>query len=321
MIGRRELLGDLWANLKFRLQGSTDAASEEIRDRVLHAIAGTPVRELQRLGPEILAGVLPRIYPEVLRVAYDHQDAGPARVHRDRRIAGDGRADGARDGARRRHRHPLGDQGRHLHGAPRRSVHLPLGQGARRSSRWPASAASTSRRPTPTPTRSPTCPMLRAVGHPVAVNPDAELERVAREEGWQIMRFDKLARRLKLGAAVGGVALVGGGGGYLVARLRPRPQRRRRLARREPSGAAAPYLVCETRIRGQGPRGGWTAVARRAAVAERPAPEQLARLPGRHPALLRAGAHRHVPDGDRAGALREPSGAAPVPRSGRGVPG
>ena len=46
-------------------------------------------------------------------------------------------------------------------------------------------------------------PMLRAVGHPVVVNPDSELERVARDEGWQIMRFDRLGRRIKLGAAVG----------------------------------------------------------------------------------------------------------------------
>ena len=70
-------------------------------------------------------------------------------------------------------------------------------------------------------------PMLRAVGHPVAVNPDAELRSVARTEGWRIMSFDKLGRRLKLGAAVGALALMGGGGGYLVARARPR----RRLPR------------------------------------------------------------------------------------------
>ncbi len=75
-------------------------------------------------------------------------------------------------------------------------------------------------------------PMLRAVGHPVAVNPDAELERVAREEGWRIMRFDKLARRLKIAAAVSAVGLLGGGGGYLVARLRPQPRRRVALPRR-----------------------------------------------------------------------------------------
>jgi hypothetical protein len=65
-------------------------------------------------------------------------------------------------------------------------------------------------------------PMMRAVGYPVAVNPDAALERVAREEGWQIMRFDKLGRRLRIGAWATGVALVGGGGGYAAARLRPR---------------------------------------------------------------------------------------------------
>jgi phosphoserine phosphatase len=70
-------------------------------------------------------------------------------------------------------------------------------------------------------------PMLRTVGHPVAVNPDAELQRVARAEGWRIMRFDKLGRRLKLGAAVGTLALMGGGGGYLAARARPRPRRLR----------------------------------------------------------------------------------------------
>ena len=67
-------------------------------------------------------------------------------------------------------------------------------------------------------------PMLRAVGHPVAVNPDPALERVAREQGWRVMRFDTLRRRLRLGAAVGLGALLAGGGGYAAARMR-RPAR------------------------------------------------------------------------------------------------
>jgi hypothetical protein len=59
--------------------------------------------------------------------------------------------------------------------------------------------------------------MLRAVGHPVAVNPDAELARVAKEEGWEILRFERLHRRLRfVGALVGAAAL--GGAGSLVAR-------------------------------------------------------------------------------------------------------
>ena len=62
--------------------------------------------------------------------------------------------------------------------------------------------------------------MLRAVGHPVAVNPDRELERVARAEGWRIMRFDKLGRRLK----------VGGGRGRRAAGGRRRGLRRRARA-------------------------------------------------------------------------------------------
>jgi phosphoserine phosphatase len=75
-------------------------------------------------------------------------------------------------------------------------------------------------------------PMMRAVGHPVAVNPDGPLEAVAREEGWQIMRFDKLGRRLRIAAAISTVAVLGGGGGYVAARARQRPQGRLRLPRR-----------------------------------------------------------------------------------------
>ena len=62
--------------------------------------------------------------------------------------------------------------------------------------------------------------MMRAVGNPVAVNPDAALEKVARAEGWRIMRFDRLAPLLRIGAAVAAIGLVGGGAGYAAARGR-----------------------------------------------------------------------------------------------------
>jgi phosphoserine phosphatase len=62
-------------------------------------------------------------------------------------------------------------------------------------------------------------PMLRVVGHPVAVNPDAELARIAREEGWEIMRFDRLGRRLRLAAGAAVIALLGVSGGYLGPRI------------------------------------------------------------------------------------------------------
>ena len=66
--------------------------------------------------------------------------------------------------------------------------------------------------------------MLRAVGHPVAVNPDAELARVAREEGWEVMRFETLGRKLKLGGAALTAAAVGGRRGSVASRRRPPPR-------------------------------------------------------------------------------------------------
>jgi phosphoserine phosphatase len=53
-------------------------------------------------------------------------------------------------------------------------------------------------------------PMLRAVGQPVVVNPDAELRRIAIDEGWEVLHLDRLGQRLKVLAALGAVAALGG---------------------------------------------------------------------------------------------------------------
>jgi HAD superfamily hydrolase (TIGR01490 family) len=78
-------------------------------------------------------------------------------------------------------------------------------------------------------------PMLRAVGHPVAVNPDRDLARIAKENGWEIRRFDRPvpldadARRTtptKVGVAVGTALAIGGAaaGAVVLGRRRaPRP--------------------------------------------------------------------------------------------------
>jgi phosphoserine phosphatase len=76
-------------------------------------------------------------------------------------------------------------------------------------------------------------PMLRAVGNPVVVNPDEELARVAREEDWRVMRFEKLGRRLAVFAGTAAALVVGVAGRSLAARPvrsrggRPRPSIRR----------------------------------------------------------------------------------------------
>ena len=74
-------------------------------------------------------------------------------------------------------------------------------------------------------------PMLRAAGNAVVVNPDEELLAVARAEGWQVMRFEKLGRRLFVaGAALGAIA-VGGIGSALASRNRSSNRVRARRGR------------------------------------------------------------------------------------------
>lgn len=75
-------------------------------------------------------------------------------------------------------------------------------------------------------------PMLEAVGHPHAVNPDKELRRVAREHDWPVLLFARpvaLQSRVRLpparptlaALAVGGVVVVGGA---IIANARKRNQ-------------------------------------------------------------------------------------------------
>ncbi len=52
----------------------------------------------------------------------------------------------------------------------------------------------------PTAIRSLICRCSRLVGHPVAVNPDGELEDVAHDRGWPVVVF---ARKTKQAIALG----------------------------------------------------------------------------------------------------------------------
>src|SRR5204862_8262978 len=60
LMSRRQIVADGLANLAFRLQGSTDASTDALRDRVGDALRDIPVRDVQRMGPGILGDILPR---------------------------------------------------------------------------------------------------------------------------------------------------------------------------------------------------------------------------------------------------------------------
>jgi phosphoserine phosphatase len=59
-------------------------------------------------------------------------------------------------------------------------------------------------------------PMLRAVGHPVVVNPDSDLEQLARVEGWEVLRLDRLGQKLTIaGTLTVAIAMSGAAGAIL----------------------------------------------------------------------------------------------------------
>jgi len=74
-------------------------------------------------------------------------------------------------------------------------------------------------------------PMLEAVGHPVVVNPDRVLAKVARERSWEVMQFTKPVRlrdrvgvpSLSFTAAAAGVTAAASVGALLAWRLARRP--------------------------------------------------------------------------------------------------
>jgi HAD superfamily hydrolase (TIGR01490 family) len=69
-------------------------------------------------------------------------------------------------------------------------------------------------------------PMLSAVGHPVAVNPDTALRRVARRRDWEIRDFRTARKAAKIGLPA--VLAAGGVGGVVATAV---ALRRRRTAR------------------------------------------------------------------------------------------
>jgi HAD superfamily hydrolase (TIGR01490 family) len=239
MISRRRLARDLYENLRFRLRGSTDERADAVRIRVGEMIAGVPVQKLQRLSPRVLAGVLPRLYPQMLERAYSHQDSGrlvyivtaasqemaDLLAHVLALDGGLGSRSEVRDGV---YTGKAAGPFNYREGKAQSLHELAVVEGIDLGASYAYSDSESD------------LPMLRAVGHPVVVNPDATLARIAHEEGWEIVRLDSLGRRLKLIVGLGlGTALVSlARAGY--ARLTRQGRLERTAPRRSPLQSRPP---------------------------------------------------------------------------------
>lgn len=231
MVSRRQILTWGMDHVRFRLRGSTDESTQALLAVVKDLLEGVPEKEVARMAPDLLAGILPRIYPQMMDEVHLHQDTGrPALI-----------VSAASNPLVGLLAQVLGFEGgigtRYevaADGTLTGEIEEPFiyGEGKVEAMRefadehgidledcWAYSDSASD------------LPMLRAVGNPVAVNPDLELREVAEREGWRIMRFEKLGRRLAIAATTLVAAAIGGSGTVLAARRRPQ----RRWARRSRS--------------------------------------------------------------------------------------
>ena len=189
LVSRRLLLRALWAQLIYLMLGADEARLARVRDAALRVSTGWEQRRITALVRETLTEVVdPIVFDEALDLMRMHRaegrkvfivSASPEEI-----VAPLAQYLGADEAIATRA--VLDDEGRYTgdvelycYGPEKarilQEVAVRDGIDLARSYAYSDSATDV--------------PMLSAVGHAVAVNPDRELARVAREAGWEIVSF------------------------------------------------------------------------------------------------------------------------------------
>ena len=236
LISKRTIVRGLYAQVVYLLVGADDNKMERMREAMLALTKGWDQQYVKELVRETLDVVLtPIIYAEALELIEEHRKAGRKTVIVSSSPAetvepiGEylGVDDVIATRARLDERGPLHRRARVLRvrarTRPTRSARW----------RWPKAldlASSYAYSDSITD-----LPMLELVGNPVAVNPDRELARIAREREWEVRYFQRPVRlrdRVPVPPkgptlAAGGVAIAAGTavGVYVWLRKRDAPDR------------------------------------------------------------------------------------------------
>jgi HAD superfamily hydrolase (TIGR01490 family) len=196
--------------LTFKMRGSSDASTDGVRDRMLGAVRGMREDDLVAINADTLPKLLAKVRPEARRLLDLHRHAGrntyivsaaPVEIveplaHSLGMTAG------------------IGTRGVVLDGVYTGELDGPFCYGPGKVAameeiaRWDGLdlgqcyAYSDS---------ASDLPMLRAVGHPVAVNPDSKLARHARDHGWPIVHFSQRTKSVirRSFTAAGATAIAG----------------------------------------------------------------------------------------------------------------
>lgn len=230
LVPRRQFRKDAVGAVAFRFTGATDDTSNSVRDRILGAVKGIRVDDLIALNAETVPKLLDKVRPEAQALVDRHRHAGRATyivsaspVELVEPLA---KALGMTGG--------IGTISDIVDGIYTGELAGPFCYGPGKVeaitelAKWEnfdlgqCYAYSDS---------ASDLPMLEAVGHPVAVNPDAKLERVAHHNGWPIVVFSKrtkaVVRRTTQAIGTAGIAAGGFAAGIKYARARVIGSRRR----------------------------------------------------------------------------------------------
>ncbi len=188
LIGRRRLAAAAVAQLVFARFGAGKGRVGQTADRAMSLLEGMRVEEMREIAAEAWEPVLrPLVYREALDLAAAHSDRGEpvfiataALEEIAETIARELGLDGAiASRAEVREGVYTGRLERRLDGVAKAEAVEELSR-ANEIDLSESTAYSDSHSD---------LPFLEAVGHPVAVNPDRELRRVAVERGWPVSRF------------------------------------------------------------------------------------------------------------------------------------
>lgn len=228
-----ELLRDAVNAAIFRLTGGSDERSEATRERILSAVAGRRVDELQQLADDVVPTLLAKVRPESRGLLEMHAEAG-----RDRYIVSatpqeltDPLADSlGLEGS-------IGTTSEIIDGCYTGELEGPFVYGTGKAEAVEKLAAERGydlRLSYVYSDSSSDLPMLELVGHPVAVNPDRSLESVAHQRGWPIVVFSRKAKRVVKSTTAAAAAIGLASGTYFLGRRHGRigaEAHRGRLAR------------------------------------------------------------------------------------------
>ena len=201
---------DALGAIMFRLSGASDGKTDQTRARILGAVKGVEQADLIALNASIIPKLLNRIRPEAQTLIDMHRRAGrdtyiisasPSEL-----VAPLAQALGMTGG--------IGTVAEVVDGVYSGELVGPFcyGEGKvdaiRELERWDGYDLE---RCYSYSDSASDLPMMEVVGHPVAVNPDAPLERIARERGWPVVIFSRKRKTVvkASSAGLGAAALAG----------------------------------------------------------------------------------------------------------------